>query len=215
MPKEIKLLVVLLVALTLIGLASRKAQAAPLDEALHLVVQESVVVQAAHENALEVSKQSDWAARVRLAYQMEGTDADSEGLNMGAYLEIPLFSRKGRLAETEARYKAADTEYKIREKFLADVAKITTLNAELNEAKHMRQYYKDRLQYYKEAEENGLIDPGKLWPEAKQAQTAHFKMTKLTTKLSASIEEIARTYGGRRWQRLQLLLAAHAKQNSQ
>lgn len=190
---------------------SAPVAATPLDEAVSLVLNASPVVLAAQDEADEAARQPSWTSRVKLGYQQQGTDTDAGGWNAGVYVDIPLFGRKHQLEAVKARHQAAEARDRVLSAFLADVATLTELEAKRAEGEEMAAFYRDRLEYFKQAEAEGRVEPDTLWTDAEKAKKAEHDAAQGAVKLSAALEETARRFGGGEWKRLRALLADHVR----
>ena len=187
------------------------AGAAPIDEALALVFEQSAVVQAAREELAEIRKQSNFSGRVYVGYALAETYDAAEGANAGIYIEIPLFSRKREMDAARARLELSRTEEKLKKAFLADVAHIRELEAARLEAVEMADFYRDRLKYFEQAVKEGRVESDTLWDDARAAKKAEHDAKQGIVKVDAAIEEAARRYGGYEWKTLQDLLVGIVK----
>ena len=160
-----------------------------------------------------MGRQVDWSAKVRVGYAMQTTSDTAGGVNAGLMVDIPLFSRKHELDAAQARAKVAEAGDKVRAALLDAVAKLEELEAKRREGEEMAAFYKDRLTYFKKAEEAGRVEPDVLWGDAEKAKKAEHDSLQAEVKLTATLEETARRFGGEEWNRLRDLLAAHAKRN--
>lgn len=197
-----------LLILTLL-LAPVIAGAGPLDEALALVQQQSATVQAKELEARAVAKQSDWAAKVRVGYALQGTDTSAAGVDAGLTVEIPLFSRETEIAAAKAHAAKAEASDRVMARFLGEVAKLHKLVGDRAEAEEMAAFYLDRLEYFKRAVEEGKAASDTLWSDAEKAKKAEHDALQHRAEYAALMDETARVYGGSEWRRLAALLAAH------
>lgn len=195
------------------GLCALSAHAAPLDDALALVLAESAVLAEKQAEASAIAKQSEWVSKARFGYNRLATSTDGSGLNAGVTVEIPLFSRKREIAAAKARHAVAKVREKLASTFLGEVADLSELETKRAEAAEMSRFYRDRLEYFKQAVSEGRIESDLLWADAEKAKKAEHKARQGQIKLDAALEESARRYGGHEWKRLQALLAAHVKQS--
>ena len=140
-------------------------------------------------------------------------EAEAGGLNAGLSVEIPLWSRKAELENAKARARVSATADQVRRDLLDAVAKLEELEAKRAEGVEMATFYKDRLAYFKKAEEAGRIEPDMLWGDAEKAKKAEHDAAQAQVRLAAVLEETARKFGGDEWSRLSVLLAAHAKRS--
>ena len=192
-------------------------EAAPLDEALALVLEESPVVAEVKAEASAIARQSDWSGKVRLGYNhyeyVGDVVSEPNGAFAGVTFEIPLFSKKREIEAARARHQAAQARDELRVAFLADVAKLRELEAQRAESAEMAEFYRDRLSYFKKAVDEGRVESDTLWSDAEKAKKAEHDARQGAVKLDAAMEETARRFGGNEWNRLSALLAAHVKRN--
>ncbi|WP_456378861.1 hypothetical protein [Thiolapillus sp.] len=187
------------------------AQAAPIDDALGIVFDQSATLEKAREEMREIGRQSRFKGRVYVGYALAETYDAAAGANAGIYVEIPLFSRKRELDTARARLALAKQEEALKKAFLADVSSIRELEDKRREAQEMAAFYKDRLTYFDQAVKEGRIEADTLWEDAEKAKKAEHDAVQGTGKVRAKLEQIARRYGGHRWTELQDLLAGMLK----
>lgn len=187
------------------------AQAAPLDDALALVLAESAALTEKQAEAAVIAQQSEWVSKARLGYNRLSTSTDASGLNAGFTVEIPLFSRKREIEASRARQAVAQERQQLVSTFLGEVAELTELEAKRAEAAEMSAFYRDRLEYFKQAVTEGRVESDTLWADAEKAKKAEHDTRQGEVKLAAALEESARRYGGQEWKRLQALLVAHVR----
>jgi len=191
------------------------AQAAPLDDALALVLAESAALAEKQAEATAIAQQSEWVSKAKLGYNRLATSTDGSGLNAGFTVEIPLFSRKREIEAARARQAVAQERQQLVSAFLGEVAELTELEAKRSEAAEMAAFYRDRLEYFKQAVAEGRVESDTLWSDAEKAKKAEHDARQGEIKLAAALEESARRYGGHEWKRLRALLAVHVKPTRQ
>jgi hypothetical protein len=91
--------------------------------------------------------------------------------------------------------------------FLAEVQKLRGMALEVENADAARELYRDRLEYWRQAVEEGKSEPERLWGEAEALLKADQAYRKAREALDAERERIAREYGGDAWTTLSGLLA--------
>jgi len=188
------------------------AAAAPLDDAVALVLEAHPVL-AAERAVLEAqTHQRDWNADVTLSWTQQGTEfGGAGGPNAGIRLRIPLFDRSHEIKAATARSAWQNSRDTVLRSFLAEVEKLTEQAAEVRATDAMRAFHKDLLEYRKKQVDEGLAEANTLWDVAANVQQAEHEYRKARTKLEAMLESVARQYGGEQWKTLQALLAEHVK----
>lgn len=190
------------------------ANAAPLDDAVTLVLEAHPVLAAERAAMQAQTRQRNWNADVTLSWTQRGTEFGGEGgSNAGIRLRIPLFDRTHELESADARSAWQESRDTVLRRFLAEVETLVALAAEAREADTMRAFRKDRLEYRKKQVDEGLAEADSLWAVAERLKQAEHEYSKARTKLEAMLESVARQYGGEQWKRLRALLAARAKQS--
>lgn len=199
-------------AVLLLALAG-PALAAPLDEAIALVLRVSPALAEQRAEVRAVERQSDWTSKVSLGYRQKSTQSEAGGYNAGVSVEIPLFSRKREIEAAKGRHALATARQQVLSSFLGEVARLVELEDKRAEADEMAAFYRDRLEYFKKAVDEGRVESDTLWDYAEKAKKAEHDAAQGQRKLAAALEESARRYGEGEWKRLRALLAAHVKRN--
>jgi len=190
------------------------AAAAPLDDAVTLVLEAHPVLAAERAAMQAQTSQRGWNADVTLSWTQRGTEfGGAGGPNAGIRLRIPLFDRTHELKSANARSAWQNSRDRVLRRFLAEVEALVALAAEAREADTMRAFHKDRLEYRKKQVAEGLAEADSLWEVAERLREAEHKYRKARTELETLLESVARQYGGEQWKRLRALLAARAKQS--
>lgn len=197
----------------LLLLASQVATGAPLDDAIVLVLRVSPALAEQQAEAKAIAQQSDWSSKVSLGYRHQATQSEAGGYNAGLSVEIPLFSRKREIEAARSRHALAEARQQLVSQFLGEVAQLTELEGKRSEAAEMAAFYRDRLEYFKKAVDEGRVESDTLWSDAEKAKKAEHDAAQGERKLVAALEESARRYGEHEWKTLQALLAAHVKQS--
>ncbi|HSF90632.1 MAG TPA: hypothetical protein VLA51_00355, partial [Paracoccaceae bacterium] len=171
--------------------ATTSASAAPLDDAIAIVISESARV-AEKETALQwTEREPEWKTKLRFtgAYSDKETQEYAGGFDQKAQLtfEIPLFSTEKRKAVAGAKEDVRVAEESSIAKFLSDVADLVLLQRKIETARRFHQLKLDKLQYFTHAEEQCreleaaappgekpecIIQSHQLWPIAEEAKTA-------------------------------------------
>ncbi len=199
-----------LAVLAFVGWTSSVA-AAPLDEAVALIASAHPPLVARAALAAEGAREHDWRSAVSFGWTQSGTEyGGAAGANAAFTLRIPLFSRSADLKAAEQRAALARERDAVLAAFLAEVERLHVLNAAAREAEALRVFRRDKLDYVREAVEQGAAEPEMLWPEAEALKRAEIAQRKTRGQLETAREAIARRFGGEQWTRLQALLAAIA-----
>jgi hypothetical protein len=197
----------------LLILLAGPALGAPLDDAIALVLRVSPALAEQRTEVRAIERQSDWISKVSLGYRQRQTQTEAGGYNAGVTVEIPLFSRKREIAAAKARRALAAARQQLLSHFLDEVAKLVELEGRRAEAAEMASFYRDRLEYFKRAVDEGRLESDTLWVDAEKAKKAEHDAAQGERKLAAALEESARRYGEQEWKTLRALLAAHVKQS--
>lgn len=204
------------------------ASAAPLDDAIAIVVEESAKV-AEKESALHWAEQEPtWKTKIRFtgAYSEKETQEYAGGFDSKAQLtfEIPLFSTEKQRTVAGAREDVRVTEESVLGAFLKAVADLVMVQRKIETARQLHQLKLDKLEYFKHADEDcrqleAKAPPGEkpeciirshqLWPYAEEAKQAEGDIFLALERYAAELEATARQYGGGRWQELKALLDSH------
>jgi hypothetical protein len=212
------------------ALFSATVSAAPLDDAIAIVLAESARV-AEKESALYwEEKEPAWKTRLRFssAYSEKETQEYAGGFDSKAQLvvEIPLFSTEKRRNVATARERVRVEEESTIGKFLKSVSDLVMTQRRIETARQLHQLKLDKLSYFKRADDEcrqlqAEAPPGKkpecviqshqLWPYAEEAKTAENEIFLALESYQAELEAVSRQYGGARWSELKRLLDLHAK----
>lgn len=186
--------------------------AAPLDDAVALVQRANPVLAAEYAEYQETTRQRDWSSDIKLGWTQRGTvEGGAAGANAGISVSIPLFDRSHELRTAEARSAWTASRDGVLTGFLASVSELEALAQELVEAKRMRNFRRDRLEYQRRQVEEGIAEPDTLWPVAEAMEVADMAYAQRQAKQQTLGEHIARAFGGEQWTTLQDLLDEHVK----
>lgn len=185
--------------------------AAPLDEALNLVLLYHPNIAQKQIIAEETAQQTDWEANIRLGYSYKETSTESMGPNASFIVNIPLFSRKRQLANTKARAAVSVQREQVRTAFLAEFSSLKSLANDHYAARKRYALQKDKLQWYKKAVEEGRLEADVLWNQAEATQTAELNARESQQKYQTVLSTMARKFAQEQWKTLQDLLAAAVK----
>lgn len=188
-----------------------QAMAAPLDEALNLVLLYHPNIAQKQIIAEETAQQTDWEANIRLGYSYKETSTESMGPNASFIVNIPLFSRKRQLANTKARAAVSVQREQVRTAFLAEFSSLKSLANDHYAARKRYALQKDKLQWYKKAVEEGRLEADVLWNQAEATQTAELNARESQQKYQTVLSTMARKFAQEQWKTLQDLLAAAVK----
>jgi hypothetical protein len=234
MDKLDTLLTTLLVFLAVgtLALLAVAATAAPLDDAIAIVVEESARI-AKREDALHQKESTpEWEAKVSLStsYAEKQTTEFAGGPDARAQLSvsIPLFSTKKRQEVSGALYDLRVEEQTVLEKFLASVSSLVITQRKIGNARELYRLKLDKLEYFKKADkdcretkakktaqetgkEECVIQSHELWPYAEEAKQAEQAVSLALDSYKAELEQVARQFGGARWKALKAHLDTHAQ----
>jgi len=188
-----------------------QAMAAPLDEALNLVLLYHPNIAQKQIIADETAQQTDWEANVRLGYSYKETTTESMGPNASFIVNIPLFSRKRQIENAKARLSVSVERDQVRNAFLTEFRNLKSLANDHYAAQQRYSLQKDKLQWYKKAVEEGRLEADVLWNQAEATQTAELKARETQQKYQTVITTMARKFAQGQWKTLQDLLAAAVK----
>lgn len=216
-------------ALTLLAVA---ATAAPLDDAITIVVEESARI-ARKEDALHQKESTpEWEAKVSLStsYAEKQTTEFAGGPDARAQLtvSIPLFSTKKRGEISAALHDLRVEEQTVLEKFLSAVSTLVITQRKIGNARELYRLKLDKLEYFKKADkgcretrakkpaeevskEECVIQSHELWPYAEEAKQAEQAVSLALETYKAELEQVSRQFGGARWKELKAHLDAHAQ----
>ena len=186
--------------------------AGPLEDALELVLSKSAAVRARQHESEAISQQSSWSSEVRLAYHLKQTQENASGIDAGITVKIPLFDRSKQIEAAKARYQLAETRQTLQNALLADASRLVELAVKQADAIEAADFQRDKLEYYKQAVDEGREEAKVLWQVAKSVRDAQQKMLAAVQAFDTELEKMARTYGGEAWTRLQDLLAEYVRQ---
>lgn len=186
--------------------------AAPLDDAMALVLAAHPVLAAERAELEATGRQHDWKSDLTLSWTEQGTDYGGPGgANAAIRVSIPLFDRSSELRIAKAKVAAQRADDTIRAAFLADVARLRESAAKVRELETLRALQRDRLEYKRRQVDEGLAEADTLWTEVERMQKAEHDYRRELETLDAALDTTARKYGGDEWTRLRDLLAAIAK----
>ncbi len=192
-------------------LTALSARADTLDDAIQIVVEQNAVIREAEAKAGIVAAENSWLSRVKLrttlGYSQKTTSTEAAGLDARGVLtlEIPLGS-SGSRKRSAAQATVASKRDAVVAKFLADVSKLREWQQKVQNDKEMHQLKLDKLEYFKQANDAGTIEPQELWKYAEEAKKAEHGAMLSIAKEKMFGEETARIWGGFRWQELRGLL---------
>jgi len=187
--------------------------AAPLDDAIALVVRVSPEIRQRQIEAEAVSGQTDWTSKVRFGYAQKGTQTEADGMNASFQFEIPLFSRKREIDAAKVRSQLAQTRAATVTAFLIEVRGLVSLHGEVLSTQELSELAGDRLLYFRQSVEQGINDADLLWPQAEAAKKAEQASTIAQAENRRAPETTARRFGAEQWKQSQDLLAEHVKQS--
>lgn len=190
------------------ALLAAPVRADPLAEALRLVEARHPVLSAQAAERSALARQRNWQADVFVGWTQRGTEFSPEaGPNAGVRVTIPLFDRSRELESARTRTAWTRERSGIVAGFLADVRGLRGMAVEVDSADAARELYRDRLEYWRRAVEEGKSEPERLWGEAEALLDADQAYRAAQEALDAERERIAREYGGEAWTTLSGLLA--------
>jgi hypothetical protein len=184
------------------------AGADPLDEALRLVEARHPVLAAQNAERQALARQRNWKTDVFVGWTQRGTELNPDaGPNAGIRVTIPLFDRTHEIESARAHSGWMRERNGVVAAFLGEVGRLRELAVDVGHAEASRGLYRDRLEYWRHAVEEGKAEPERLWPEAEALQKADQAYRSALAALEAERERIAREYGGDAWTTLSALLA--------
>ncbi len=188
---------------------SAAVQADPLAHALQIVEGHSPeVAEQRAQWAIERDRR-DWVSKVNMAYQTQATDQQGQGLSAGWRFEIPLFGPQKRLQVNKARHQVRQATQKVRQSFLSDLSQQAEQVQKLTVARELWALKQDKLDYFKALEQQGVIEPQKLWTHAEASVSAEHEVRAIEAAQAVQLDTLARSYGGDEWKRLRALLAEY------
>jgi len=205
--------------------------AAPLDDAINIVLSESAKIAEKQTALTWAEREPAWKTKIRFtgAYSEKETQEYAGGFDSKAQLvfEIPLFSTEKRKAVANAKEDVRVAEESILGQFLKGVSDLVMTQRKVEAARRMHQLKLDKMEYFKRAEEecrkleaaappgekpDCIIQPHQLWPYAEEAKQAEQEIYLALERYTAELEALSRQYGGPRWPELKAALDAHVLQ---
>lgn len=181
----------------------------PIGEAIALVLKAHPLLAAQEASVAETARQRSWSSAATLGWTERGTEyGGAAGRNAGVSLRIPLFDRTNELKLAQAQAEAARNRDAVLTSFLADVRMLKELAGKVAEADDLRRLHRDRVEYWRQAVEQGRAEQDRLWPEAEAWKRAEHAWRQLRASLDIALETTARRFGGEEWSRLRDLLVA-------
>lgn len=196
-------------ALLLAGaLATGPAAADAIGEAVRLVEARHPVLAAQGVERQALARQRNWSADLFVGWTQRGTEFSPEaGPNAGIRVTIPLFDRSHEMETARTRTAWARERHSVIDAFLAEIQALKTMALQVENADASRALYRDRLEYWRQAVDEGKTEAERLWPEAEALQKADQTYRSAVDGLETERERVARQYGGDEWMRLSALLA--------
>jgi hypothetical protein len=196
------------------------ARAGTLDDAVFLVLSESPGLDGKRTAAAELAGVSDWTSTIKLSagYAEKQTDEFAGGFDARGMiaLEIPLTGRpSSRLDAAKARAALGDAQDGLIAEFLRSAAGLAETLAKAETADILHQFALDKLEYFKNAESAGELEPARLWEHAEQSAKAGEATGRARVEYAAGLEVAARRFGGGRWLELRGLLDKFARESTQ
>ncbi|MFP4284163.1 MAG: hypothetical protein ACLFQG_01310 [Desulfovermiculus sp.] len=193
-----------------VALAAPGAAAEPMDRALRLVNAHHPGLVAERAELDEVMGRSRWAAEVDLS-MTETLSVRNSGVSgrgqVVLSLTIPLvggdFEAEQARAVRDFNLARAD----VRDSFVASVSEIKSLALSVEVTEERRDFWKDQAEYYRQAVEEGIGEPDRLWSQAGSLQDAEHAYRDALVSLEAKLDEVSRKFGGAEWMSLRALLA--------
>lgn len=222
----------LLLAVATLALFSLAVSAAPLDDAINIVVEESARIARKGDALHQKESTPEWEAKVSLStsYAEKQTNEYAGGPDARAQLSvsIPLFSTKKREEVSRALYDLRVEEQSVLEKFLGAVSTLVITQRKIGNAQELYKLKLDKLEYFKKADKDCretrakkaatevgkdecVIQSFELWPYAEEAKQAEQAVSLSLDTYRAELEQVARQFGGPRWRELKAHLDAHAQ----
>jgi hypothetical protein len=204
----------------LLALLPLAATAAPLDDAITIVLDNSASMAAKYAELGIARSDRDWSSDVRFSYNRgsstststDGDDVtrDGDGFNGRFTLKIPLFSNQkdGKIGKANAA--AAVERERVISGFLSAVKGLVLIHHSSLLADENYQLKKDKLEYFKQSLQEGLIEsPAELWNHAEAAKQAEHAASTKYFEYETELETISRTFGSEQWQQLKAHLVTH------
>jgi len=177
-----------------------------LEQALQLVEQNNPQLQAAKALYRSQLKQSDWKARLHLAYANAATESSDS--HASVQLEIPLFDAMHEIRQQQNRQAMKQQHDELMSQFLLAAKQLCTDLKTIAVLQQTVQFDKDRLQYQQHRVDEGLAEAVSLWAFARALQKTEQALAQQQAEIAMTIYQVARKYGGRQWKPLQTLLVA-------
>ena len=213
--KSIVPLITLLLTLPITPLA------APLDDALNIVMSQSATVQARHSIMGVSGTNSDLKGKISLAtgYADKQTQDFAGGFDYRArfQVEYPIFGGTAKITNDQERAKALSDLYiaeeSLRSQFLSAVHNIAELERNARALIQDHALKIDRLRYMQELDSQAKPDEKQdLWSYIEAAKNAENAAFQADQKFLITLETVSRTYGKDQWAELQGHILAHIKE---
>ncbi len=209
-------------AFLLFWLPLQAALAAPLDDALELVMSQSAVVQAKNRVMGVVGGARDLKGTVSLAtgYAEKQTDEFAGGFDARTRftVEYPIFGGTAKATNDQDKARALNDLYiaeeQLRNQFITDIQNVALLERTARGLIQTHALKVDRLKAAKQANDRATeadeqIDLWSFIEAAKQAEDAAFQADQ---KFLIELERVSRSYGKEEHERLRQLIGAHVQQ---
>lgn len=192
-----------------VAMVTPGAAAELMDRALKLVNAHHPGLMAGRAERDEIMGRSRWAAEVDLSMTetltVRGDDISGRG-QVVLSLTIPLVGGDLEAEQAKAALVFNQSRAEVRDAFVAGVSEIRSLALGVETARERRDFWKDQAEYYRQAVEEGIGDPGGLWSQAGSLQDAEHAYRQALVSLEARLDEVSRKFGGGEWMNLRALL---------
>lgn len=179
-----------------------------LVKALEIVVTTNEVL-AGKRDIFDIEKRrSSWksTARIGVDYAQKQTLETASGVDAkaGIGVEIPLWDDGGRSRDiAQAQIDALQYQDSLVAAFLARVNDLVVLERDTRVWVDRVQFSRDKLEYYRHAQEKGIVDAVTLWDSVAQVKENEQNLFLSNQKYSTELLLLSREYGGARFLELQ------------
>lgn len=158
-------------------------------------------------NALNNSRhEHSWSASLNFGVGVAEAGQQSQQADIGLQLVIPLFDERAKRKQSSARVELVVAEQESISQFLLELKALTTLGGEWAASHEFLQLLEDRLEWQKQAVEQGDAESNTLWSHATEILKARQDRDLKQSQIKGATLQMAHHYGNHQWKRLQALL---------
>lgn len=181
--------------------------ACPLDEAMVLVLSHHPVLISERAELESILVKSRWSADLNLS--LTETTRGGSGIasgQVGVSISIPLVGGAYEREQAKALSVYDQARSRVRKEFVDKISELRVLSLRVELTKERRDFWRDQTEYYRQAVEDGVGEPDRLWSQAGSLQEADHAYRGALLNLETGLDEVAREFGGAEWMSLRDLL---------